>query len=61
MKTIIIAFGLFLILEGIGPGLFPKAWRNMLDQIAQQPDSQLKKMGTGLIIIGAALVLFMTH
>ncbi|MGO1190380.1 MULTISPECIES: DUF2065 domain-containing protein [Vibrio] len=56
MTSLIIAVGLLLIFEGMGPALFPKAWRNMIVQIGQQPDSQLKKMGRGLIIVGAILV-----
>ncbi|TVO32617.1 DUF2065 domain-containing protein [Vibrio algivorus] len=52
-----IAIGLLLIFEGMGPALFPKMWRDMVSQMAQQPDQQLKRIGTSLILVGAAIVL----
>ncbi|MFV0575497.1 MAG: DUF2065 domain-containing protein [Vibrio sp.] len=61
MKTLIVAFGLFLILEGIGPALFSNAWRNMIRELSQQSDSSLKKMGSFMILVGAAIVLFFLH
>ncbi|WP_105902309.1 DUF2065 domain-containing protein [Vibrio gangliei] len=61
MNELIIALGLLLIFEGIGPALFPKAWREMISQIAQQPENQLKKIGTGLILVGAVIVLWMHY
>lgn len=61
MNAFIIAIGLLLIFEGMGPALFPKAWRNMVSQMAQQSESQLKKIGTSLIIVGAVIVLFMVN
>ncbi|MGO2343296.1 DUF2065 domain-containing protein [Vibrio litoralis] len=57
MTALMIAIGLLLIFEGMGPALFPKQWRNMVSQMAQQPDQQLKRIGTGLILVGAVIVL----
>lgn len=51
-----IAVGLLFIFEGMGPALFPKVWRKMIGQMAQQSDSQLKQIGRGLILVGAILV-----
>ncbi len=61
MNAFIIAIGLLLIFEGMGPALFPKAWRKMVSQMAQQPDKQLKQIGTVLIVVGAMLVLLMVN
>lgn len=61
MSTFIIAIGLVLIFEGMGPAFFPKAWRDMVTQVAQQPDHQLKKIGTSLIIIGAIITLLVVN
>ncbi|MCF7355678.1 DUF2065 domain-containing protein [Vibrio sp. CK2-1] len=57
MTALMIAIGLLLIFEGMGPALFPKQWRDMVSQMAQQPDQQLKRIGTGLILVGAVIVL----
>ncbi|OEF23471.1 DUF2065 domain-containing protein [Vibrio rumoiensis 1S-45] len=51
-----IAVGLLLIFEGMGPALFPKAWRNMIKQMALQSDIQLKQIGSALILVGAVVV-----
>ncbi len=61
MDTLIIAVGLLLIFEGMGPALFPKAWKEAISHVAQQPEKQLKTLGSGLIIVGAIIVLLMLN
>ncbi len=46
------ALALVLLIEGIGPLLFPNKWRNYLLQISQLPVSQLRQMGGSLVVIG---------
>ncbi|ANO33861.1 DUF2065 domain-containing protein [Vibrio breoganii] len=53
-----IALGLVLILEGIGPLLAPNAWRNMMAQLSQQPDNQLRRLG-GCLVVAGAVITFM--
>ncbi|MEZ9707315.1 DUF2065 domain-containing protein [Vibrio breoganii] len=53
-----IALGLVLILEGIGPLLAPNAWRNMMAQLSQQPDNQLRRLG-GCLVVSGAVITFM--
>ncbi|CAM3112763.1 DUF2065 domain-containing protein [Vibrio rarus] len=53
-----IAFGLLLVLEGIGPLLAPNAWRNMMAQLSQQPDNQLRRLG-GCLVVAGAVITFM--
>ncbi|MBC3765844.1 DUF2065 domain-containing protein [Neptunicella marina] len=50
-----LAFALFLILEGIGPLLFPKKWRRYILQIAEQPPQNLRTMGAVMVAIGVIL------
>ncbi|MGV3003318.1 DUF2065 domain-containing protein [Vibrio sp.] len=59
MTALMIAIGLLLIFEGMGPALFPKQWRDMVSQMAQQPEQTLKRIGAGLILVGAIIVLLM--
>ncbi|OBT16386.1 DUF2065 domain-containing protein [Vibrio sp. UCD-FRSSP16_10] len=53
-----IALGLVLILEGLGPLLAPNAWRNMMQQMSQQPDNQLRRIG-GCLVVAGAVITFM--
>ena len=47
MKELIIAFGLFLFIEGILYALFPSKMKNMLKKMEVIKDSQLR---TGVLI-----------
>ena len=44
LNTLLIAFALVLIIEGIGPMLFPNKWRNYLQQMVEQPVNQLRSI-----------------
>jgi uncharacterized protein len=46
------AFAMVLIIEGIGPLLFPNRWQLFLKHIAQQNTNQLRSIGGVLVIIG---------
>ena len=45
MKELIIAFGLFLFIEGILYALFPSKMKNMLKKMEMIKDSQLRSGG----------------
>ncbi len=56
MRELVIAFGLFLFIEGILYALFPSKMKNMLKKLEFVKDSQLRFGGfifalTGFIII----------
>ena len=59
MEWLLPAFALVLIIEGIGPLLFPNKWRNYLLQISQQPSNHLRQIGGALVIIGALLLFYL--
>jgi uncharacterized protein YjeT (DUF2065 family) len=50
-----LAFGFVLIVEGLGPLLAPGGWRNMIAQLSQQNDHQLRRMGGCLVVAGAVI------
>ena len=56
MKELIIAFGLFLFIEGILYAIFPSKMKNMLKKIDLIPVSQLRVGGLIFAIIGFAIV-----
>ena len=57
-QTLLVAIALVLIVEGIGPMLFPNKWQNYIQQIAQQPTQQLRSIGGVLVIIGVVCLIY---
>lgn len=58
MEWLLPAVALVLIIEGIGPLLFPNKWRNYLQEISQQQTNQLRQIGGTLVILGALLLFY---
>ena len=56
MRELIIAFGLFLFIEGILYALFPSKMKNMLKKIDTIKESQLRSGGLIFAIIGFLIV-----
>jgi len=56
MKELIIAFGLFLFIEGILYALFPSKMKNMIKKINEIHDSQLRTGGFVFAIIGFIII-----
>ena len=56
MKELIIAFGLFLFIEGILYALFPSKMKNMFKVIEKLPVNQLRIGGLFFAIIGFIVV-----
>ena len=56
MRELIIAFGLFLFIEGILYALFPSKMKNMLKKINIVKESQLRSGGLVFAIIGFLIV-----
>ena len=56
MKELIIAFGLFLFIEGILYALFPSKMKNMLEKLKEINDSQLRTGGLIFAIIGFIII-----
>ena len=56
MKELIIAFGLFLFIEGILYAIFPSKMKNMLKKIDILKISQIRFSGLTFAIIGFVIV-----
>ena len=56
MNELIIAFGLFLFIEGILYAIFPSKMKNMLKQIDMLKISQIRFSGLTFAIIGFVIV-----
>ena len=56
MRELIIAFGLFLFIEGILYALFPSKMKNMLKKLDAVADIQLRAGGLVFAIIGFIII-----
>ena len=59
MKELIIAFGLFLFIEGILYALFPSKMKNMLSRLTEVSDSQLRTGGLVFAVIGFLIIWYL--
>ena len=58
MKELIIAFGLFLFIEGILYALFPSKMKNMLKKIELIKDNQLRTAGLIFALLGFVIIYY---
>jgi len=58
MKELIIAFGLFLFIEGILYALFPSKMRSMLKKLELVKDGQLRTGGLIFTVLGFAIIYY---
>ena len=58
MKELIIAFGLFLFIEGVLYAIFPSKMRIMLKKLELVNDSQLRSGGLIFTIIGFIIIYY---
>ena len=59
MKELIIAFGLFLFIEGILYAIFPSKMKSMLKKLELIKDSQLRSGGLIFAVLGFIVIYFM--
>ena len=58
MRELIIAFGLFLFIEGILYAIFPSKMKNMLMKLKEATDNQLRTGGLIFAIIGFIIIYY---
>jgi uncharacterized protein YjeT (DUF2065 family) len=58
MNELVIAFGLFLFIEGILYALFPAKMKSMLKKLEHVKDSQLRSGGLIFAVIGFVIIYF---
>ena len=58
MKELIIAFGLFLFIEGIFYALFPSKMKSMLKKLDLLKDNQLRAGGLLFAILGFIIIYY---
>jgi uncharacterized protein YjeT (DUF2065 family) len=55
VSTVLTAFGLMLVIEGILPLLAPRLWRDTFQRILQFSDGQLRFFGLSSMLAGLLL------
>jgi uncharacterized protein YjeT (DUF2065 family) len=55
--TLLMAFALMLVIEGLFPFLAPSAWRETFRRLMQLSDGQIRFFGLTSMIAGLALLL----
>jgi uncharacterized protein len=61
MRELIIAFGLFLFIEGILYALFPSKMKNMLKKIEMIKNSQLRTGGLIFAVLGFIIIWYIKN
>lgn len=56
VTTLLMAFALMLVIEGLLPFIAPKAWRDAFRRITELADGQIRFLGLSSIIVGAILL-----
>ena len=59
MRELIIAFGLFLFIEGILYAIFPSKMKNMIMKLKEATDNQLRAGGLIFAVIGFFLIWYL--
>ena len=61
MNELVIAFGLFLFIEGILYAIFPSKMKNMLKKLELIKENQLRTGGLVFVIIGFVIIYYIKN
>jgi uncharacterized protein YjeT (DUF2065 family) len=54
--SLLVAFGLMLVLEGILPFLAPGTWREAFSRLTELSDGQIRVVGLGSMLFGVLML-----
>jgi hypothetical protein len=57
--SVIVAISLVLIFEGLLPLISPKRWRDVLSQLLQFQDGQIRFFGLSIVLLGVFLLIWL--
>jgi len=61
MKTLLTAFALMLVIEGILPFLVPSLWREAFRRLTEMGDGQVRFIGLTSMLAGLLLLYIVRH
>lgn len=56
-SSLLLAFGLVLVIEGILPLIAPQTWRQTFQRMVEMKDGQLRFVGLASMLVGLLIVL----
>lgn len=59
-RSLILAFALMLVLEGVIPFVAPAAWRETFTRLIRLADGQIRFVGLGSMLLGLVILLVFT-
>jgi uncharacterized protein len=55
-ESLLGAFALMLIIEGLLPFISPKSWRDMFERATRMSDGQIRFIGMSSVLVGCLLL-----
>lgn len=59
VTTLLTAFALMLVIEGLLPFIAPRVWRDAFRRITELADGQIRFLGISSIVVGVILLLIL--
>lgn len=56
LNTLLLAFALMLVIEGILPFLTPRVWRETFRRVTELSDGQIRFIGLSSMLVGIVLL-----
>ncbi|MCM2678470.1 DUF2065 domain-containing protein [Echinimonas agarilytica] len=56
MSLLLMAIGIFLLLEGLMPALAPNAWKRALLALSELPNNRVRRFGGAMVIAGVVIL-----
>lgn len=56
LTTLLLAFALMLVIEGLMPFLAPRAWRAAFRRVTELGDGQIRFIGLSSMLVGVVLL-----
>lgn len=56
LNTLLLAFALMLVIEGLMPFLVPRVWRDTFRRVMELSDGQIRFIGLSSMLVGVVLL-----
>lgn len=56
LNTLLLAFALMLVIEGLLPFLAPKVWRDTFRRVTELSDGQIRFVGLSSMLVGVVML-----
>jgi len=56
LNTLLLAFALMLVIEGLMPFLAPRVWRETFRRVTELSDGQIRFIGLSSMLVGVVLL-----